>query len=223
MEKERAHRGGGFGGSAAQHHPRFVQSFAAFASIAGRTRADHVIPNVRAAAMSRNNMVDGQVVCLNAAVLTREIVAAKYGAPRQAQPRPRAIYLLREADDRGTRKLRRGRENIPATVGDDLCFAANDQHDRAMRVANIERFVILIQYQDVLPHTISQYITMIAMRQAIAMEQVARFTRARIPAGPSAARTRSTPSVHSATNHVRHRASPPARYSGEKIRAVAGR
>lgn len=42
--------------------------------------------------------------------------------------------------------------DVAAAVDDDLRFAANEQHDRAVRLTNIERLVILIEDENVLRH-----------------------------------------------------------------------
>lgn len=155
MSEKESQRCVGFSRFAAQRHPRFFQRFAAFPSITRRTRAHDVSPNMRAAAMPGDNMIESEVVRLRTAVLASEVVAAKHSAARQFQARPRTLHLVREPNHRGARKLGHGRQNIATAIHENFGLAADEEHYRAMRVTHIERFVILVEDENSLTHITS--------------------------------------------------------------------
>ena len=105
-----------------------------------------------AATMARHDMVDREMVRLDATVLAAEIVATKNRATRKLDPRSRSAHLMRQSNDGWKRKRGGRRVDVPAAVHDNFRFAANEQHHRAMRVAHIQRLVVLIEDEDLMPH-----------------------------------------------------------------------
>ena len=66
-----------------QLHVRLLQRLAAFFAIAGWTRADDIFPGMRTLAITRNDVIDGQMIRLDTAILACKIIAAKNGAASQ--------------------------------------------------------------------------------------------------------------------------------------------
>ena len=152
MPEERTRSGAWLAGLVSQHHPRLGERLAAFLAIARGARADNILPEVRAAAMTRHHVVNRQVIRLNAAVLANEIVAAKNGAARERHAQSRAVHLIRQANHGGTRKFHRRRVNVAATVDDDFRLAADEEDNRASSLTHVQRFVILVENENVLAH-----------------------------------------------------------------------
>ena len=105
------------------------------------------------------------MIGLNTAILTREIITAENRAARESDPHAWAAHLIRQANDGGTRKFRRWRVNIAATVDEDFRFAADEQDNRAFDLAHIQRLIILVEDKNVVAHDGLEYSTVVQERQ----------------------------------------------------------
>lgn len=137
VREQRPHRCAGFSGLAIQDHSGFLQRLASLASIARRARADDVVPYMRPAAVPRDHVIDRQVVGLNTAVLTGEIIAAENRPAGKLETRTRPPHLVRQPDNRWPRELGGRCMDLTAAVQDDLGFAAHKQDHCPMRMADI--------------------------------------------------------------------------------------
>jgi hypothetical protein len=108
--------GGGrrFGGAVSEVHVGFGHCAPAFVPVTGRARRDQVFPAVRAASVARNDVVNGQVGSLPAAILASVVVAAEYFTFVQLDVRARPVNDLFQADDRGPRIAEPGQTAMDA-------------------------------------------------------------------------------------------------------------
>jgi hypothetical protein len=90
--------GRGLSGTVNKLHPRFLGAATCFVVIASLAGADHVVPIVLAAEMTRDNMVYGQFLCFLATVLAGVVVPNKYLSPCQPPLRLRALDQVDEAN-----------------------------------------------------------------------------------------------------------------------------
>ncbi len=122
-------------------------SLAALAVVARLARRDQVLPRVAATAMARHDVVEGQVVALAAAVLAGVPVPGEDLAPAQLDPRARPPDEVLEADDRGRAVLRPRRPDHLVVVLDHFGLVAEHEPEGPWQVADVERLVILVQYE----------------------------------------------------------------------------
>src|SRR6188508_2291923 len=85
---------------AQQAHPRLIHEAAALAVIAVFARSHEVVPRVCAAAMPRNDVIERQVVRLDAAVLAGVLVANEDFASAQTDARTGTLDSVLESNDR---------------------------------------------------------------------------------------------------------------------------
>jgi hypothetical protein len=98
--------------------------------------------------MARDDVVDRQQLAApNAAVLTGEVIPEEDLFPSKARLQVRPLDHLNEPDDRGAADGLGWRAEIAGPVLEDFGFAAVDQDDGALLVADVEWLVVLIQYQ----------------------------------------------------------------------------
>jgi hypothetical protein len=130
---------------AEQPQPGLLERLAALAVVAGLARGDEVLPRVTAAAMPRHDVVEGHVVGLPAAVLAGMPVAGEHLAPGQLDARPRPLDQVLEADDRGRAIFGPRRPNHLVVVLDHFGLLPEDESEGPRQVADVERFVVLVQ------------------------------------------------------------------------------
>src|SRR5215213_5736272 len=130
----------------AQGHPRFGRELTPLAMVARLARGDEIVPGVHSAAGARHDVVDGQVVTLPPTVLAGVAVTDKDLTPRELHARPRPVDQINHADHRRRRKRARGRLHDPAVGLENLRLAIEDEQDRPAHVADVQRFVVLIEY-----------------------------------------------------------------------------
>ena len=144
---------GGFGsdGVGAEAHAGFVGRAAAFASVAGGAGGDEVFPGVAAAAGAGDDMVEGEIGSGRAAVLAGVAVACEDFAAGEAHDGARSADEVDHADDAGDGIL--GGDGAEQGGGaievvDHFGLAALDEHEGAAHVADVQRLVVLVEYQD---------------------------------------------------------------------------
>jgi hypothetical protein len=137
-----------------QGHVSVLQPSAPFEVVAGRAGRDHIRPGVHPAQVTRQDVVDGQVVYFPSTVLAGIIVAAENLAPGQFDSRARAMNHILEADDGWTWERCRDSFNLAAPVGNQRGFSGEHQPDSPPHVANINWLEVGVQNQDI--HNISK-------------------------------------------------------------------
>src|SRR5439155_10989336 len=125
-----------------------LDRLAALAVVAARAGGDEVLPGVPAAAMTRDDVVERQIMRLPPAVLAGVAVAGEDLAPAQLDPRPGPADLVLEPDD-GRRVVLgpRGPDDL-VVVLDDLGLLAEHEPERPRQVADVQRLVVLVQDED---------------------------------------------------------------------------
>ena len=137
----------GSNGVALEPDPRLLERLAALAVVARLARGDEVLPGVAAAAVARDDVVEGQVVGLAAAVLAGVAVAREDLAPGQLDPRPRPPDLVLEPDDGRRAELGPRRPDDLVVVLDHLGLLAEHEPERPRQVPDVQRLVVLVQHE----------------------------------------------------------------------------
>src|SRR5438270_5206724 len=91
-------------GQPEQRHPRLRERAPALSVIAGLAGGHDVFPNVLTAPVTRDHVVERQVVATPAAVLAGVVVADQDFLARHLHDRPRTLHVVGETDDRRRRK-----------------------------------------------------------------------------------------------------------------------
>ena len=126
-------------------HPRLFRRPAGLEVVAALTGRHDVLPVVPAAAMAGNNVIQSQVASGPAAILALELVAKEDVSPCEAPLRPWPADQVDEADDGRNLENRGDAVEVTAAVFDDLRFTAIDKYERPPNIADVQRFVILIE------------------------------------------------------------------------------
>src|SRR5215213_5639353 len=132
----------------AQDHPRFSRELTPFAMVARLARGNQIVPGVQSAAGAGHDVVDSQIVALPPAILAGVAIADEDFTPRELHPRPRPVDQIDHADHRGRGKDARRRLHDPAVGLQHFRLAVEDEQDRPTDVADVQWFVVLIEYQD---------------------------------------------------------------------------
>ena len=130
---------------AEQAQARLVEQLAALAVVARLARRDEVLPGVPAATVAGDDVVEGQVVRLAAAVLAGVPVAGEHLAPRELDPRSRAPDLVLQADDGGRPVFRPRRPDHLVVVFDHFGLFPEHEAEGSRQVTDVQRLVILVQ------------------------------------------------------------------------------
>ena len=97
--------------------------------------------------MARDDVVEGQVVRLAAAVLAGVPIAGEDLAARQLDARSGPANLVLEPDDRRGAEFRPRRPDHLVIELDHFGLLAEDEPKGPWQVADVERLVILVQYE----------------------------------------------------------------------------
>ena len=135
----------GSNGRAKETQAGLLERLATLAVVARLARGDEVLPGVSATPMARNDVVEGQVVGLAAAVLAGMPVAREDLAAGQLDPRSRAADQVLEADDGGRAVFGPRRPDHLVVVLDHFGLLAEHEAEGARQVTDVERFVVLVQ------------------------------------------------------------------------------
>src|SRR5690606_7490746 len=103
----------------AQAHPRFHERLPALSVVTGLASRHKVLPGVRPATRPRDDVVDRQVIGLDATVLAGEVVANKHLTTCELDPRP---WPLDDVDQPGDG----GRVNTSRCAVDRLLVGLED-------------------------------------------------------------------------------------------------
>lgn len=130
----------------AQLHAGFLRGSAGFLPVARPAGADHIFPCVLAAAEPRYDMVKRELPRLATAILADVPIAGKdLGAGQLTRYTEWTLYEVRKADDRWDGEFPVRCVHEPGAVFQHFGFALVNEHDGAPDVADIERFVVLVQ------------------------------------------------------------------------------
>lgn len=130
-----------------QPHPGLLGSVTRFAVVAWDTCAGDVLPDVGATPMARQHMVNGEVLCLFAAVLADMTVSEKHLLSGEPMLLDRAFNHVDEPDHCRDIKDRLRRMKFPSSVLQHLRFASTKEDYCAADVADVEGFIVLVQKQ----------------------------------------------------------------------------
>ncbi len=106
-----------------------------------------VLPRVPATAMARDDVVERHVVRLATAVLARVPIAREDLPPRELDARPRSTDQVLESDDGRRAILGPRRPDHLMVVFDHFGPFTEDETKGPRQVADVERFVVLVQYE----------------------------------------------------------------------------
>ena len=105
-----------FRGGVEQPHSGFFQCTPPFAMVAAGTGGDHIFPDMPAPEVSGEDMVNGEIGQVPAAVLAGKIIAAENFPAGHLELGARPISHLLQADDRRSGQDGIDRSNFPAAV-----------------------------------------------------------------------------------------------------------
>jgi len=111
---------------------------------------------------ARDNMVNGELGTILAAVLAGVIVAPQDFAPAQLDFPARSFNHPFQPDDRWAREFQRHGTDMAATIQHQAHFAGHHQADGAPHIADIKRLEIRIKYQNWFLHHHSVTLRIIA-------------------------------------------------------------
>jgi hypothetical protein len=110
-------------GLADEAHAGFFRGTVALAVVAGFASAHQILPGMLAAPVAGDDVVQGQIPGLQAAVLAREIVSDKDLLAAETELWPRPMNQVDQAYDRGQRNSAAGGAQKPMVVFQDLRLA----------------------------------------------------------------------------------------------------
>ena len=134
-------------GLAGQAHVSFPWRPTSFAMVAGDASCHYVLPGVRAVSGSWLDMVNGEVLALNTAILTGESVSVEDCAPRKLALHEGFFDHVMQADDRRDGVRLPDCVNVSLSVREQFSFPDTDEYHRPLDVADVERLVVLVQHQ----------------------------------------------------------------------------
>jgi hypothetical protein len=135
-----------------ESHPGLLEELAALAVVTALAGRDEVVPGVAAAAVARHDVVERQVVGRSTAVLARMAVAGEHLAASQLDARPGPADLVLQPDDTRGAELRPRRPDHLVVVFDHFGLLAEDESKGSRQVADVERFVVLVEHEDYAVH-----------------------------------------------------------------------
>lgn len=118
---------------------------APFAQVAPKAGAHHVLPRVRPAEVTRDNVVDGQLTRSRTAILAGVVIAHEDFASCHAHRNPRSPDVVPQPNDPrpGARPSRR--PNCCSTGSEQLCLVGIDEGDSAAKATHVEWLKVNIQ------------------------------------------------------------------------------
>lgn len=134
-------------GLAGQMHICLFRRPTGFAMIARDASGNDVNPDMRAVSGSWKDMVDGQVLALNTAVLTGEPIAMEDRAPGQLTLHDGLFDHVVEADDRWDGVRLPDCVNVSLSVCEQFSLTHSNENHGPLHVADVERLIVLIEYQ----------------------------------------------------------------------------
>jgi hypothetical protein len=120
---------------------------AGFPQVAREAAADDVVPFMRATSALGKDVVQSDVLCFAAAVLTGVLVAIEHLEAREALLQAGTLHELGESNDGWDGNRGGYGMQFTAAILDYLGLAVEDQHHGSANAAYIERFIVLVQDQ----------------------------------------------------------------------------
>lgn len=115
--------------------------------IAGWASRDNIRPNVLAAHVPGNDVVDGHVERMFSAILAHVVVSPENLAPGELEPGARAGDHLGQSDDRWNWQAARNRPDFSATVHHQRGLVSQQQAQSPVKIADMDGFKIGIENQ----------------------------------------------------------------------------
>lgn len=137
-----------FPGDMEQFHGGFVEGTSPLAPIARRTGTGQIVPPMLPAQATWFDMVYGQLSALLAAVLTRVVISSEHLLLAESDMRARSSNHVVETNDGGAQDRLCRCFYITTPIFYDFGLAHNDQDDSATSTADIDGFIVSVQYQD---------------------------------------------------------------------------
>ena len=125
-------------------HMDFLGQPPAFLPVARRAGGDQVAPDVRAAAVTRQDMIDRQMHRLPAAILAGVIVPPENFPLREVRVGARRMDHFLKLDDRRDRVRQPDGVDRSASVGHQPGLAPDDQMQSPPRIAHVDRLKICV-------------------------------------------------------------------------------
>lgn len=113
--------------------------------VAGLARGHDVLPVMPAATMAGEHVIQGEVASGLTTILALELIADEDVPPREASLWSWPADQVDEADYGRDLEDEGGGVEVAAAVFDDLRFTAVDKYERPPNIADVQRFVILIE------------------------------------------------------------------------------
>lgn len=149
-----------------QLHPCLLRCPARFAMVAGDTGADQVLPGVLSTQVPRNDVVQGKLAGLFAAVLAGKLVTVKNLKTCQLGLQTGSPDHMGEPDYGGQREHIASGMNIAYAIFQHLRLTVIDERDGTACPANIKWLIALVQYQ----HGIVYHLTHILIANHFIMQ-----------------------------------------------------
>lgn len=135
-------------GSGLQFQPGFFDRFATFAVVALPASGNQIVPGVWTIFRPGDDVIDGEILCLDTAVLAGEVIPDEDLPPAKFHPGVGTLDHVHEANHRRSVEHRRGRVDHQVILFEDFGFAVEDEDDRPADIADIERFVVRIEHKN---------------------------------------------------------------------------
>lgn len=136
----------------AKNETDLCKGLIALAGIAFLAAADKVIPRRRAAHSFGYNVVHGKVISPVAAILAGVVIAREYAAPGQLQLWFRTLDMILQSHHRRRGVTRRNGVKYLRVAVQHVHFAKKDERHRPPHIADVQRFIIAVEYQYFLSH-----------------------------------------------------------------------
>src|SRR5205823_14889561 len=134
---------------AEQRHARLGERTTALPVIARLACRDDVLPDVLAPTMTRDHMVECEVVAAPPAVLAGVVVTHEDFFPCHLHDRTRALHVVGEPDHRGGGKAEPlARHKVSVLLDDARLFLGKEDH-RSAHVADVERLKVKVEYEHI--------------------------------------------------------------------------
>lgn len=129
-------------------HSCFSKGLASLAMVATAAGTDDILPGVRTATGTRYDVVDGQIMGTDTAVLAGVVVAEEDLATTEFDTHRGALDQAQEPDDRRCGEAPLCRSNLLLIGLQDFCLAGKPQNKRSPQCCHMEWLVVLVQNED---------------------------------------------------------------------------
>jgi hypothetical protein len=135
-----------------QVHMSFFGSSAAFAVIAGGAGSHDIRPDMQAALVAWNHVIDSEAGLAASTILTCIIVPTKDLATRQLHVGAWAAYLMLKTDHRRSGKLQSDGAKVSTAIRNHRRLAPEDEDDGTARGADIDGLEVRVKNENRFVH-----------------------------------------------------------------------